>query len=314
MNRRKIIVVGSANMDLVTRVPRCPKPGETLIGSDFRTVPGGKGANQAVAAARLGANTTFIGCVGADTFGEALRANLANEGVNVEHVKVHPSVATGTATILVGEDGQNTIVVAPAANYELTPDDIEPLSPLFEKADALLIQLEIPLGTVVAALGMAKRWGILSILDAGPAQQVPADIIRRASIVSPNETELEAMTGIRVESLAHAEAAADRLMESGAKEIVLKLGASGCYYAGEIENLHVPAFDIQPTDTTAAGDAFTAALALAWRRMPLQDALRFANAAGALAATVAGAQPSMPTRKAVDSFLKEHTPRAMEDA
>jgi ribokinase len=195
-------------------------------------------------------------------------------------------------------------VVTPAANFELLPEDLEPLAPLFQAADAVLVQLEIPLATVVAALGLARRWGKLAILDAGPAQKVSAEILRRADIVSPNETEVEALTGIPVPTLDQAEAAAEKLLERGAREVVLKLGATGCYYAGEIENVHVPAFPIQPVDTTAAGDAFTAALALAWRQMPLRDALRFANAAGALAATQPGAQPSMPTRAAVEDFLK----------
>lgn len=304
-SRVRILVVGSANMDLVTRVPRCPRPGETLIGASFQTVPGGKGANQAVAAARLGAETTFVGCVGGDAFGEALRAGLAAEGVDVSHVKVQADKPSGNATILVGDDGQNTIVVTPSANFELMPEDIEPLAPLFEQATAVLVQLEIPLGTVMAALGYAKRFGVLSILDAGPAQKVPQEILRKASVVSPNETEAEAMTGIRIETLAHAEAAADDLMEQGAREVVLKIGASGAYYAGEVENLHVPAFPVQPVDTTAAGDAFTGALATVWGRMPAPEALRFANAAGALATTVAGAQPSMPTRAAVKAFLKK---------
>ncbi len=306
MTRPKIVVVGSANIDLVTQVPRCPRPGETLIGASFQTVPGGKGANQAVAAARLGAQTVFIGCVGDDPFGALLRERLSAEGVDVSHLKTAEGEPTGTATILVGEDGENSIVVTPAANYELNPEDIDALSPVFQKADAVLVQLEISLGTVMATLAMARRWGVLSILDAGPAQAVPVEILRRASIVSPNESEAEALTGIRIESLTHAKAAADDLMEQGAREVVLKVGASGAYYAGEIENIHVPAFPVQPVDTTAAGDAFTAALAASWGRMPPREALRFANAAGALATLTLGAQPSMPTRKAVDAFLKEH--------
>ncbi|MDX9973680.1 MAG: ribokinase [FCB group bacterium] len=306
MSQNRIIVVGSANIDLVTRVPRCPRAGETLIGASFQTVCGGKGANQAVAAARLGAETTFVGCVGADAFGDMLIAGLKAENIDVSHVKISPDKPSGTATILVGDDGQNSIVVTPSANFELTPEDIEPLSALFEKATAVLVQLEIPLGTVMATLALAKRWGVLSILDAGPAQKVPQEILRKACVVSPNETEAEALTGIRIETLANAEAAADYLMEQGVREVVLKIGASGAYYAGEIENIHVPAFPIQPVDTTAAGDAFTAALATVWGRTPAREALRFANAAGALAAMGEGAQPSMPTRSAVKAFLKKH--------
>ncbi len=304
LRNKRIVVVGSANVDLVTRVARCPKPGETLIGTSFQTVPGGKGANQAVAAARLGAQTTFIGCVGSDPFGDMLRANLLAENIDVSNVKVHPVTPSGTATILVGDDGQNSIVVTPSANYELQPEDLEPLSPVFEQADAVLVQLEIPLGTVLAALGLARRHGALAILDAGPAQKVSPEILRRASIVSPNETEAEAMTGIKIETLEQAEAAAEKLRADGAADVVLKLGAKGSLYVGDVENIHVPAFPIRPIDTTAAGDAFTAALALAWGQMAARDAMRFANATGALAATVAGAQPSMPTRTSVVEFMK----------
>ena len=302
MSNPRLLVVGSANMDLVAGVPRSPKPGESLIGSSFKTVPGGKGANQAVAAARLGAHTYFAGCVGNDAFGDMLRGTLAESGVDVSYLRTHPTQPTGTAVILVAETGQNSIVVVPSANYGVTPQDIAALEPLFARLDAVLMQLEIPLETVEATLDLARRAGVLSILDAGPAQQVPESILKKADIVSPNETEAEAITGIAVQSLKDAERAADRLLSMGAREVVLKLGAGGALYRGA-ESIHVPAFPITPVDTTAAGDAFTAALGYVWKAMPHRDAIRFANAAGALAATVAGAQPSMPTRAAVEAFL-----------
>ncbi len=306
MNPPKILVVGSANIDLVTRVPRCPKPGESLIGSAFRIVPGGKGANQAVAAARLGATVHFAGCVGDDAFGEMQRRTLAADGIGLEHLKTHPTEPTGTAVILVADEGQNLIVVTPSANYGILPEDIEAMAPLFEQTDVVLMQLEIPLETVEAVLDMAQRTDTLSILDAGPAQAVPDALVAKADVVSPNETEAEAMTGVAVRSVDDAREAAARLRKAGAAEVVMKLGAMGALYVGDDE-LHAPAFTVDAVDTVAAGDAFTAALALRWNQTPHEDALRFANAAGALAATKEGAQPSMPTVEAVEAFLAERS-------
>lgn len=303
MAKAKIVVVGSANIDLVTRVPRSPKPGESLIGHSFMTVTGGKGANQAVAAARLGAQVYFAGCVGNDAFGAQQRDCLRADGIDLRYLKTHPSEATGTAIILVADEGQNSIVVTPAANYGLLPEDIAGMEALFREADAVLLQLEIPLETVEAALDMARRCGVLSVLDAGPAQPLPPDLIAKADIVSPNETEAEALTGIRVDSVEDAERAAERLLAMGARHAVMKLGAHGSLYLGE-GRVFMPAFQVHAVDTTAAGDAFTAALAVAWKEQPVRQALRFANAAGALAATVAGAQPSMPAREDVESFFE----------
>jgi ribokinase len=298
----KVLVVGSANADLVMRAPRCPQPGESLVGRDFAIIPGGKGANQAVAAARLGATTTFLGCLGADSFGEMLRRALAGAGVDTSQVKVDPEAPTGTAMIVVADNGQNSIVVTPSANHCLTPDDIADREALFRAADVVLLQLEIPSETVEATLDMARRCEVLSVLDAGPARKVAGDVLLKADIVSPNETEAEAITGIAVPDLDHAMAAATRLQDMGAREVVLKLGAMGALYMGG-ESRHIPAFEVDPVDTTAAGDAFTAAMAVAWRRMHHFEAIRYGCAAGALAATVAGAQPSMPTAAAVDELL-----------
>jgi len=289
---------------LVTRVPRSPKPGESLLGRSFATVTGGKGANQALAAARLGAQVSFVGCVGRDAFGDMQRSTLCADGVDCAYLKIHPTEPTGTAVILVADEGQNSIVVTPSANYGLRPEDIAPLEKLFAQADAVLLQLEVPLDTVEAALALARRCGTFSILDAGPAQKIEAALVAQADLVSPNETEAEAMTGIAVKTPDDARAAARQLLGMGARHAVTKLGARGALYVGDTE-VFAPAFKVRAVDTTAAGDAFTAALAVAWKDMELTAALRFANAAGALAATVEGAQPSMPTRAAVDAFLKE---------
>lgn len=307
MAEAKILVIGSANVDLVVRVPRCPRPGETILGSTFTKVPGGKGANQAVAAARLGARTFFAGCVGNDGFADLLRDSLEGAGVDLAHLRTHPTEPTGTAFIYVADEGQNSIVVAAAANAAVTADVVARLEPAFEGMDAVVLQLEIPLDGVEAALDLAAKHDVLSVLDIGVAGRVPEQLLRKAGIVSPNESEAEAMTGLPVQSLADAERAAEKLRSMGAREVVMKLGANGALYAGE-EVLHAPPFKVTPVDTVAAGDAFTAALAVAWNRVPRLDALRFANATGALATTVAGAQPSMPARGAVEALMKEQQP------
>lgn len=305
MTAPRIIVAGSANIDLVTRVPRSPKPGESILGHSFATVTGGKGANQALAAARLGAQVSFAGCVGADAFGALQRETLSADGVDCAQLKTHPTEPTGTAVILVADEGQNSIVITPSANYGLRPEDIAPLDTLFAQADAVLVQLEIPLDTVAAVLEKARQAGVLSILDAGPAQKVDPALVALADIVSPNETEAETMTGVPVSTLDGAREAARALLAMGARQAVMKLGAQGALFLDAREEIYVPAFTVPVVDTTAAGDAFTAALAVAWSSHGHAEALRFANAAGALAATVAGAQPSMPRRAAVDAFLKE---------
>lgn len=312
MKPKNIVVVGSANMDLIMRVSRLPKPGESLLGTHFMTAHGGKGANQAVAAARLGANVTFVGCVGTDAFGALQREGFVQEGISVAHLKTSAQEPTGTALILLTESGQNAIVVAPAANYDLLPQDISGLHDLFAQADMIISQLEIPIESVAITLRLARETSTFSLLDAGPARTVAPELLANADMVSPNETEAEALTGIVVDSLDAARQSAKKLCAMGVEHVVLKLGARGCLYYGNGEELVVPAFAITAVDTTAAGDAFTGALGVAWGNMPLHDALRFANAAGALAATVEGAQPSIPTRAAVLHFLEERNASVSE--
>lgn len=305
---RHIVVVGSANIDLVTRVPRSPKPGESLIGHSFATVTGGKGANQAVAAGRLGARVTFIGCVGNDAFGRQQRDSLAAAGVDTARMKVHPTEPTGTAVILVAEEGENCIVVTPSANFALTPEDVRACGDVFATADVVLAQLEVPLETVTAAFELGRAKGAVTLLDAGPAQKVEPELIRLADIVSPNETEAEALTGIHVDSVDTARAAARALRDTGAAHAVMKLGARGSLWLGPDGEVFMPPFPVRAVDTTAAGDAFTAALALWWAPGREAEALRRANGTGALAATVAGAQPSMPTAGALEEFLATAQP------
>jgi len=291
-----ILVVGSVNMDLVVRCPRLPEPGETLAGSDFRLVPGGKGGNQAVAAARLGVSTALIGRVGRDAFGDALLEGLSNARVDITHVGRDGEAASGVALILVDPNGQNSIVVAPGANGRLAPEHLQAAGSMFAWADAVLVQLEVPLPTVEQALVLGRQGGALTVLDAGPALALPEAVLKMAEIVSPNESEARAITGIEVSDAASARLAADRLREMGARTAVLKLGSQGAYLASDEMERHFPAFPVEPVDTTAAGDAFTAALAVAIASgEPLPEAVRYANAAGAAATLRYGAQPSMPT-------------------
>jgi len=303
VSSRRILVVGSANIDLVTRVPRIPKPGESLIGHSFTTFTGGKGANQAVAAARLGAATSFAGCVGADVFGEMQRASLSAEGIDLRFLKTHAAEPTGTAVIQVADSGENSIVVTPAANNGLLPEDVAAFTRNLQQFDVVMLQLEIPIETVKAVLSAARNAGVLSILDAGPAQSVPDNILELAGVLSPNETEAEAMTGLPVASINQARQAATQLIERGARDVVVKMAAKGALYMNADEWLHVPAFKVDAVDTVAAGDAFTAALALKWGTVSALEAVRFANAAGALATLNHGAQAAMPTLEAVENFL-----------
>lgn len=301
---KRILVVGSANMDLVVRTARLPKAGETLLGGEFMTAFGGKGANQAVAAARLGGAVHFAACLGNDAFGNLHREGLAGENINLDALKIDRDTPTGTAVILLTESGENTIVVAPGANNALLPDDIQALRDLFNTVDVVISQLEIPLDTVETTLRLARECGVFSILDTGPARPLSPATIALADLVSPNESETETLTGIHVDSIESARAAAKHLRDMGAKEVVIKLGKRGCLYLGQ-EEFYQPAFNIDAVDTTGAGDAFTAALAVAWGKLPVPEILLFANAAGALAAMVAGAQPSMPDFAKVTDFLKQ---------
>ena len=298
-----IIVVGSANLDLVVSAPTIPRAGETVLGGDLTLVPGGKGANQAVAAARLGAAVTFVGRVGADTFGTTLRANLAAAGVDDHYLITTDGVASGVALIVVSATGENAICVAPGANARLNPADVAAAEPAFTRARVCLVQLEVPTDAVLAALALARRHGVLTILDPAPAPtSVPAGLLD-VDVLTPNETEAATLLGLG--SDAPAEVVAAGLRARGARLVVLKRGAAGAVVcAGDGPGAAVPGFAVDVVDTTAAGDAFTAGLgvALAEGRGPV-DAARFANACGALACTVAGAQPSLPTRAAVERLL-----------
>jgi len=305
MRSSSVVVVGSANADLVVHCRRVPGPGETLLGAGFATVPGGKGANQAVACSRLGAQAHFVGCVGSDAFGAFLRRTMSESGVSLEHLGVDKKLPTGVALIMVAASGQNSIVVAPGANAAVTPQRVRAARRTIAAAGALLLQLEIPLAAVAAALDAARESGVLAVLDAGPAMRLPAGILRKANIVSPNESEAQALTGIAVSSLSSARRAARALIGMGLECVVMKLGHRGALLARGKAMRHFPAVPVRPVDTTAAGDAFTAALTVSLAGgTEIGEAVRFANHAGALATLTLGAQPSMPTLISLRRFMR----------
>jgi len=291
-----IAVFGSLNMDFVVRVEKLPAPGETVLGSEFVTLPGGKGANQAYAAARLGAKVRMIGAVGKDVFGAQLKQNLASVGVDVSLVAEHDFEPTGVALISVDAQGQNCIVVAPGANGAVPVLD----SSAFRDVRVALFQLETPLASVEGALAAARAQGAITILDPAPAQPLSPSLLKLVDILTPNETEAAQLTGLQPSS--DIETIARRL---GVATVILKLGANGCFVYREGAGRHYPGFCIEAVDTTAAGDTFNGALGFALADgQPFDQAIRFANAAAAISVTRAGAQASAPSREEVDTFLK----------
>ncbi|MBI5724687.1 MAG: ribokinase [Planctomycetes bacterium] len=302
-----ILVVGSVNMDLVVRSQHMPTPGETVLGDNFKTSPGGKGANQAVAVARLGGNCRMIGRVGDDSFGKDLLGNLKFEGVDCEGIQITPDAPSGTAMIIVDARGENSIVVASGANFMVTPDDVYSREEMFKQAAIVLLQLELPVTAVRAAIDLARKHGKKVILDPAPAiKQFPPELYQ-VDIISPNVSEAEILTGKKaVETKADKMAASD-LIARGAKAAVLKLGQRGSLVVTSDGHFYtVGPFYVNVIDTTAAGDAFTAALALSVARgHDLRSAARIANAAGALACTKFGAQSAMPTAYEVKVLMAD---------
>lgn len=303
----RILVIGSINMDVVLKTEKFPAPGETVLGTDLSLIPGGKGANQAVALSRLGARASLLGRVGADPWGEELADKLRENGVDTENVAAVDSLPTGNATIIVDQEGENRIVLIAGANDALLPEDVDRALAGEAAWDAILLQLEIPLETVCHAISTGAARGIPVILDAGPPLKLPLEKLRGVTVLSPNESETEALTGIRPDGLESASRAAALLEEStGAREVVLKLGDRGalCKNNGHWELIE--AHQVEVVDTTAAGDSFTAALAIEYtRETEVREAVRRAMAAGALAVTRLGAQPSLPTAEEVDRLLEQ---------
>lgn len=297
-----ILVVGSMNADLVVRSPRFPKPGETISGEDLQIIPGGKGANQAVAAARQGASVSMVGRVGNDSFGPELINNLKRNNVDTSHVQTDSQAATGTATIIVDANGQNSIVLSPGGNGRVSPADVDNVS--FSDYKLLLLQLEIPIETVLAAARRAKENGLRVLLNPAPARQLPEELISLPDFLVPNEPELSLLTDQPVNDIAAAEKTAKALLERGAQNVIVTLGANGALIVNKDITKHIPSFKVDVVDTTAAGDAFIGGLACALLQdKSLEDAVRYGCACGALATTKFGAQPSLPTREGVERFM-----------
>jgi len=300
----RVTVVGSLNMDLVIRAPRIPQPGETIIGSTFHTVPGGKGANQAVAAARLGAQVTMVGRVGKDPYADALLQSMSAAGVDSDFVARDNEAPTGVALIVVDDVGQNSIVVASGANMRLTPRDVDRAEASIAAADVLILQLESPLPTVVRAAEIAHSYSVTVVLNPAPARSLPADLLANVDVLIPNESEAMLLTNTPVTERSDAESVAGLLLNQGAAAVIITLGARGALLVREEGIKLVPAFPIEPVDTTAAGDAFVAGLAVAMANgMPLPEAVRWGNGAGALAALRLGAQSSLPLLAELQRFL-----------
>jgi ribokinase len=305
MKNPHILVVGSSNTDMIIKLDRIPRPGETILGGAFVTAAGGKGANQAVGAARAGGQVTFIARVGHDMFGDQAVAGFIRDGINVNHVVRDKTNPSGVALIFVAKDGENSIAVAGGANAKLSPADVRKAKAAFAAASVLVMQLETPLETVQAAADFAAKAGVRVILNPAPAQPLPDKLLKCVSILTPNETEAELLTGIAVTDTATAAVAAAKLRALGVQTVIITLGARGAFVATESGQQLVPGFKVKAVDTTAAGDIFNGALAVALAEgKPLKQAVRFANAAAAISVTRLGAQPSAPTRREIERFMK----------
>ncbi len=301
---KKIVVIGSSNTDMIIKVPWLPKPGETILGGKFFTAAGGKGANQAVGAARAGGDVTFLARIGDDMFGQKAKEGFIKDKINVDYVLTDEAEPSGVALILVAQDGENIIAVAGGANSCLSPSDVEKQSDVISSADILLGQLETPLETIHKAVSIASAGGVKVILNPAPAQELSDDLLGRISILTPNESEAQLLTGIKVDSTEDAAKAADVLMGKGVQIVLLTMGSRGAYIAtAEFKEL-IPGFKVKAVDATAAGDVFNGALAVAIaENKPIREAVSFANAAAELSVTKLGAQPSAPTKDQIDKFL-----------
>ena len=300
---KPIVVLGSLNMDLVVRSPRLPAAGETILGGPFQTFPGGKGANQAVAIARLEAPVTMIGRVGADAFGNELLQAAAKDGVDVQAIIRDPQAATGVALITVDAAGQNTIVVASGANMNVSPADVEQHAGLIERASLLVMQLECPLDAVQSAARLAHQAGVRVVLNPAPARELPAELLASIDLLAPNQSELLLLIGSELPL----PVATRQLIDLGVPNVVVTLGGEGAYLASPQTETYLPPHPVAAIDTVAAGDAFVGALAVALAEgKPLKQAVRWGNAAGAIAVTRQGAQPSLPTRSEVLAMLETH--------
>ncbi len=304
MDKLNIVVVGSSNTDMVIKMDKIPAPGETVLGGEFTIAAGGKGANQAVAAARAGGHVCFVACVGDDMFGEQALEGFSKDSINTEYVfkdKLQPS---GCALIFVDKDGENSIAVASGANARLTPEHIDFAKDKIISSEILIMQLETPIDTVKHAAQLASDNGVTVILDPAPAHHLDENMLKCISLLTPNESEAELLTGIPVEDEESADKAASYLLAKGINTVLITLGFRGAFVATEKIREMITGYKVVSVDSTAAGDVFNGALAVSLsEKTPLIDAVRFANTAAALSVTKLGAQPSAPLRKEIEEFL-----------
>lgn len=299
---KNICVIGSLNMDLVVNVDAMPKPGQTIIGSNFKEVPGGKGANQAVAMARLNGNVSMIGKVGEDGFGQTLISSLKNDKVDTTYIQTAKG-STGVALITVDKNAQNSIVVSPGANFEVKEEDIDNNIKAIENSEIVVLQLETPLNTIKYALNKAKELNKYTILNPAPAVKLDDEIIKNVDLLTPNETELEIISGVSIETEEDIQKAAQIMIEKGVKELIVTLGSKGSLYINKEKSMFKKAYKVEAVDTTAAGDSYTGALAVALSQdKGIEDAMDFASKVGALSVLKEGAQSSLPTLEDVKNF------------
>lgn len=312
--KTKIVVVGSSNMDLVVKSPRIPAKGETILGGDFIMTPGGKGANQAVAAAKLGAEVYFVAKLGDDIFGRQSLSNFHKVGIHTDYVVQTKEAPSGVALITVDDAGDNVIVVAPSANLKLSPEDVRKAQLVIASSGAVAAQLEVPLETVEFTARLANDAGVPFILDPAPAQKLSPEFLKKVDVLTPNETEAEILTGIKVTDEDSALVAAKDLLGRGVKAVILTMGARGYLLATKDAAEFVPSVKVDAVDATAAGDAFTGSLGVGLAQgKTLRDAALFANHVAALSVTKMGAQSSMPDAGQVENFIRQKSAQGVND-
>jgi ribokinase len=301
---KKIVVIGSSNVDLIMKMDRLPEKGETVTDGAFFQVYGGKGANQAVAAARAGGNVAFVSCVGEDAYTPQMVVNYIRDGIDTSYVFPENGVASGHALIMIGGQGMNYISVAPGANYLLTPGKIDEARSLFDECAMIVLQFEIPEETIKYVIDKANKKGIPVMWNVAPAREFDFSTIPKVNILVLNEVEAGFLAGMEVKSDQDAETAASKLVEMGVEKVIITLGSKGAFVLTKEGKVQVPAFKVEAIDTTAAGDTFCGSLAVALvEGKPMEEALRFASAAAAISVTRMGAQPSVPYRKEIEAFL-----------
>jgi len=306
METGKLVVLGSINADHILNIEQFPRPGETVIGKQYKVAFGGKGANQAVAAGRSGAEIAFIACVGADDIGERIRLQLATDRIDTQPIEAIADTTTGVALIFVNAEGENVIGIDAGANAAVTPDYLVRYQQKVIQADALLMQLESPLETVMAAARLAKRHQTQVILNPAPARELPDELLAMVDMITPNETEAQRLTGIAIANDDDAARAAQALHHKGIGTVIITLGSRGVWLSENGNGKLVPGFKVKAVDTIAAGDTFNGALVTALLEgKTMADAVRFAHAAAAIAVTRPGAQPSVPWREEIDAFLQQ---------